>query len=87
MCVFFQSFDSSLFNIEALKRMVRGMDTMSLSSLISLGCIWSAPGALDMFSFFSLFLNVSASMWRSSILIWPYFFHFRVVVTGFCGEK
>ena len=48
------------------------MDTMSLSSLITLWCIWSGPGALDMFSFFRFFLTVSASMWRSSI--WQYSF-------------
>ena len=69
MCAFFQSFGSSLFNIEALKRMVRGMGTMSLSSLITLGCIWACLVALEMYSFFNCFLTMSASMWGSSFLI------------------
>ena len=36
---------------------------------------WVYPGALDMsVSLFYFFLTVSASMWRSSILIWQYCF-------------
>ena len=34
MCAFFQSFGSLLFNIETLKRIIRGIGTMSVSSLI-----------------------------------------------------
>ena len=65
--------------------MVRGMSTMSLSSLITLGCIWSGPGALDMFSFFRFFcdcVGVYVEVFNLAIL-----FYFRVVVTCFCGEK
>ena len=84
MCDFFRSF-GSLFNIEALKRMVKGMDTMSLNSLNTLGCIWSGPGALDMFCFFSFFsdcVGVYVEVFNFNLAI---LFYFRVVVTCFCN--
>ena len=71
MCVFFQSSGSFLFNIEALKRMVRGMSTMSLNSRITLGCIW-AGHALEMFSFFSFFSDCVGVYVEVLNLIWQY---------------